>query len=304
MKIDQLRNLVEIIKCGSMNKAAEKLYITQPSLSRSIRALEDEIGKALLERTNRGVALTRDGEVFFAYAQSIISQVENLEQLRVMDGALLYSKLSVSVSSLFIKDEIILQYYDHVQSNHTDIELYETTAEEVIDNVAKLRSEIGLLTLNAQQLYVFRKMAELKDIEIEILDVGPLYVHLSENNDIPEGDKIHVDELLNYAFIHQPYDFFSNINLALNIQGIKLSDFEKQIEMNNYHSIIHMISRRKTFFLGNKWQVKELAGIRIRSLLIEDCDLERSLVFIKRKREILSNDACVFMDIVRESYCV
>lgn len=78
MKKEQLRNFIEVVDCGSINKAAEKLYISQPNLSRSIHALEEEMGKELLIRTNRGVSLTPTGQLLYYYARSILNQFQVL----------------------------------------------------------------------------------------------------------------------------------------------------------------------------------------------------------------------------------
>ena len=63
MKNEQLRNFIKVVDCGSINKAAEQLYVSQPSLSRSIHSLEEEMGKELVIRSNRGVTLTPNREI-------------------------------------------------------------------------------------------------------------------------------------------------------------------------------------------------------------------------------------------------
>ena len=63
MRKEQLFQFIEVVDCGSINKAAEKLYISQPNLSRSIHALEEDMGKALIIRNNRGVTLTPTGKM-------------------------------------------------------------------------------------------------------------------------------------------------------------------------------------------------------------------------------------------------
>ncbi|EFE46619.1 hypothetical protein HMPREF0863_01532 [Erysipelotrichaceae bacterium 5_2_54FAA] len=82
MKKDQLKNFVEVADCGSINKAAEKLYISQPSLSRSIHALEEEMGRKLFIRSNRGITLTPTGNLLYYYARSILNQFRVLERLK------------------------------------------------------------------------------------------------------------------------------------------------------------------------------------------------------------------------------
>ena len=113
MRKEQLFQFIEVVDCGSINKAAEKLYISQPNLSRSIHALEEDMGKALIIRNNRGVTLTPTGKMLYYYARSILNQFQVLERLKELDAEQIYSQLSISVDSLFLKDDMILNFYNN-----------------------------------------------------------------------------------------------------------------------------------------------------------------------------------------------
>lgn len=302
MKKDQLRNFVEVADCGSINKAAEKLYISQPSLSRSMHALEQEMGRDLFVRSNRGITLTPTGNLLYYYARSILNQFRVLERLKKLENEKIYSKLSISVHSIFLRDDLILEFYKRASSAETEIHFIETTAEKVLQNVVEMNSEIGITILNDLQLSVFTKMAEVKEIEVMVLDRKPLYVHVNEKIPISNKEIIDAEELIAYPYIHLPRDFFSDLNQSLTINKTSLSDFKKMITMSNYHSIINMINHAQAFLLGNAWQVEELRNSNIRSLCFKDCDIMKNFVVIKRKREIFSAAALIFMDILKNEY--
>ena len=86
MTLQQMKYAITIAECGSMNEAAHKLYITQPSLSSMIKELEKELGIVLFSRSNRGISITQEGEEFLGYARQIIEQY-NLLQDRFVDDA-------------------------------------------------------------------------------------------------------------------------------------------------------------------------------------------------------------------------
>lgn len=302
MRKEQLRNFIEVVDCGSINKAAEKLYISQPNLSRSIHALEEEMGKDLLTRTNRGVTLTPTGQLLYYYARSILNQFQVLERLKNLSEEVIHRKLSVSVDSIFLKDDLILDFYQHMKSSDTEIHLVETTAEEVLDNVSNIKSEIGITILNDYQLSIFKKMADTKEVSVYILGKGPLYVHVNEKHPLASKDIINASELCNYSYIHLPNDFFSNLNQSLTIDKTPLSVFQKTITMSNYHAMINMINHTDAFMLGNKWQVEELKYSHIKSIAFERCNIQKNFVIIKRKREILSDAGLIFLDIIKETY--
>lgn len=302
MKKEQLQHFVDVVQSGSINKASEQLYITQPSLSRSIKSLEEEMGKKLLERTSRGVTLTPTGKIFFNYAQSILNQFNVLERLKNIDEETVYSQLSVSVDSIFLKDDIILRFYREMHSIETEIKLLETTAEDVMNHVAQGISEIGITMLNAYQLKIYKKMAEVKDIELEILGESPLYIHAHEKSNLAKQELVDAMDLPNHIFIHLPYDFISNLNHTLDVDNIHLSDLRRSITMSNYHAIIKMIHNTDSFMIGHKWQIEELAASHIKSMRLKNSDIVKYFVIIKHRREVFSPAAEVFMNIIYNDY--
>lgn len=302
MRNEQLSNFIAVIECGSINKAAEKLYISQPNLSRSIRTLEEEMGKPLLIRNNRGVTLTPTGKILYYYARSILSQYDVIEQLKTIKEEKVYSQLSVSVASIFLQDDIILKYYDQVQSAQTHTHIYETTTEEVINNIANNKSEIGIVILNDYQLTVLKKMADLKELDIEILDSGNIYVHISNNHPLANQDEICMEDLLEYTRMLLPYDFFSNINHSVAVDDILLSQFTKTITMSNYHNMLNMLIHTNSFLFGNQWQIDELAKKNITSKILKNALLKSHFVVLKRTREQYSQSASIFLDIVKNAY--
>ena len=80
MTLQQIYYALTIAKTGSMNKAADKLFISQPTLTSAIKALEEEINITIFNRTNKGVVATAEGNEFLANARSIYTQYEMLEE--------------------------------------------------------------------------------------------------------------------------------------------------------------------------------------------------------------------------------
>lgn len=80
MTLQQLRYIIEIAQSGSISLAAQRLFITQPSLSKSVADLEKEMGITIFYRGSRGVMLSPDGVKFLAYARQVVEQADLLEQ--------------------------------------------------------------------------------------------------------------------------------------------------------------------------------------------------------------------------------
>lgn len=85
MTVNQLRYFVALVEKGNMNRAAEALYISQPSLSSAIKKLEDEFGTEMFERRGHHIILNRNGKLFYEHAKKMLSEyelaVKHMEQL-------------------------------------------------------------------------------------------------------------------------------------------------------------------------------------------------------------------------------
>lgn len=74
MTLLQLRYIVKIVECGSMNEASHALYVSQPALSSSVKELENELGIEIFTRSSQGIALTVDGAEFLTYARQVLDK--------------------------------------------------------------------------------------------------------------------------------------------------------------------------------------------------------------------------------------
>ena len=79
MKLQQLRYVVKVAECGSITEASRRLFVSQPSITASIRDLENEMGVHIFERTNKGVVVSEEGETFLGYARQVLDQADLLE---------------------------------------------------------------------------------------------------------------------------------------------------------------------------------------------------------------------------------
>lgn len=204
-----------------------------------MQSLEEEMGDKLFKRTNHGVNLTTTGESLYFYAQSIISQLNEIESLKMKDKEFTQNKLALSVGTIVLKDEIMLNFYQNLKTRHANISIFETSTEKVLEHVSGLKSEIGILVVNSKQYPILKKIADIKDLEIHDIAESPLHVHVGDTNPHYSETQLAPRELLSYTYVHLPDDYFSNINQLLVLGDIRLSDFSRTIIINNYHAVLH-----------------------------------------------------------------
>ena len=147
MTLQQLRYIIEIAQSGSISLAAQRLFITQPSLSASIKELENEIGIELFKRTNRGITVTPEGVKFLAYARQVVEQADLLEQqykfgTPVRRVFALSAQHYAVVASAFI--DLVRQY----REDQYEFTLRESRTYDIIEDVRTQRSELGILFLS------------------------------------------------------------------------------------------------------------------------------------------------------------
>ncbi len=96
MTLQQIHYILTIAECRSMNKAAEKLFIAQPTLTSAVKDVESEIGIPIFLRTHRGVSVTIEGTEFLAYVRALYQQYEEI-RMRYSDDSGIRRKFSVSM---------------------------------------------------------------------------------------------------------------------------------------------------------------------------------------------------------------
>ena len=294
---------MEIADQKSMNRAAETLYVTQPNLSRAIHSLEEQLNEKLLERTNHGVKLTNAGEGVYYYAKSIISQLDAIEKLKKEESFRNLSRLSVAIANMVLKDDMMLQYYQSLNASHNAIMVYETGLEEALVKVENLEAEIGLITYNSAQQPILKKVLELKKLDMEELAKSRICVYLSQDDKLASKENVVSEDLLDHTYLELPQDYFSNLNRGFIFGSVHLSDFKRTITMNHYHSIINMMKHTDAFIFCGGWSREEFKKGNIATKLISDSDLDFTLAWVKRRKEVLSPEAEKFLELIKKSYC-
>lgn len=185
MTLSQLKYVVEVVSCGTISKAAEKLYLAQPSLTAAIKELETELGITIFKRTNKGVVLTADGEEFLSYARQVIIQTNLIEE-RYSGDKPGRRKFCVSTQHYSFAVEAFLALLEECGGDEYDFRLRETKTYEIIEDVAKLKSEVGILFLNKFNEAVLRKAFREHELEFTRLFIAEPHIFVGKNHPLAE----------------------------------------------------------------------------------------------------------------------
>ena len=244
MTLQQLKYAVTAASTGTISEAAKRLYIAQPSLTAAIKELEHELGIMIFIRTNKGVVLSSEGEEFIGYARQVIEQMNLIEEKYYSSEPVKHQFCVSSQHYSFVVEAFVtlLKQYDRTEY---DFRIRETQTYEIIDDVAKLRSEIGVLYLNAFNETILRKTLKENELEFHPLFRAKPHVFIGKENPLAQCSLLCPEQLEPYPFLsfeqgeHNSFYFSEEIQSTLERRkNIRVRDratlFNLLIGLNGY----------------------------------------------------------------------
>ena len=197
MTLQQIHYAITISEQGSFNKASEVLYISQPSLTESIRELEKELGITIFHRSGKGVTLTSEGLDFISNARELYRQYENILD-RYGDSGALKKKFAVSTQHYSFAVKSFVELVKKLSTDEYEFALREVRTQKVIDDVSNLTSEVGILYLSDFNAPLLTKLMRTNKLEFHELITCDAYVYLWKGHPLAKNKSIRFEELIEY----------------------------------------------------------------------------------------------------------
>ena len=194
MTLQQLRYLIAISECGSINVAAQNLYISQSSLSSAVKELERELGITIFTRTNRGVTLTNDGSELLGYARQVIEQADMMEERYARNRADRL-QLAVSTQHYAFSLQAFIRVAERCTSEKYDFTLRECATGQIIEDVRTFRSNIGVLYLDGFNERVLQKAFADARLSFYPLFNAHVHVFVGEQHPLAERESVCLEDL-------------------------------------------------------------------------------------------------------------
>ena len=177
MTIQQIHYVLVIAERGSLNKAAEVLYVSQPSLTTAVQELEKELGVTLFHRSGRGVALTNDGMEFVTRARTVYREFTELSAVYGKGGRI-KPKFGVSTQHYSFAVKSFVEMVKQFDTAEYDFAIRETRTLDVIEDVHTGRSEVGVLYRSGFNGKALDKLLRAHALEFHPLVTCDAYVYL------------------------------------------------------------------------------------------------------------------------------
>ena len=257
MTLNQLNYIITIANVGSMNKAAEVLFVAQPSLSSSIKGLEKELGITIFNRNGKGVTLTPDGAEFLIQAREIYSNYENLLE-KYSGGEFLKKKFGVSTQHYSFAVKAFVEMVKKFDTAEYDFAIRETKTKEVIEDVKTLKSEIGVLYLSDFNRSAITKLLKSADLEfVKLIDCNA-FVYLWKNHPLASKKSITFEQLANYPCLSFEQGDTSAFYLAEEI--LATNDYPRTIKANDRATMLNLMIGLNGYTLCSGIICEELNG--------------------------------------------
>lgn len=200
MTFQQLKYVITVAETGTITEAAGKLYVSQPSLTKAIHELEKEMNIVIFNRTNKGISLSREGDEFLGYARQVLDQAAILED-KYKGGHGGKKKFCVSTQHYSFAVNAFVDLIKQYGQDEYDFSLRETQTYEIIEDVARMRSEIGILFLNDFNEVVMDKLLKSHELEFHLLFIAKPHVFISRNHPLAGREIITNEELEQYPYL-------------------------------------------------------------------------------------------------------
>lgn len=284
MTLQQLRYALTIADCGSMNEAAKQLFISQPSLSETMKELEQEIGIQIFLRSNRGIVITPEGEEFLGYARQVNEQYSLLQAKYIEKQT--REKFSVSMQHYTFAVKAFVETVKKAGIDSYEFAAHETTTYDVMENVRNFKSEIGVLYLNDFNEKVMMKIFREKGLEFTELFSCDTYVYLWTGHPLADREVISMEELDEYPCLS--FDQGRNNSLYLAEEMKNTYDYKRLIKANDRATLLNFMIGLNAYTLCSGIICEELNGSDYKAVPLKESEKMR-IGYVKRKGAKISH---------------
>ena len=294
VKMKQLEYFIKIAECGSISKAAQALYISQPSLTKAIIGLEEDFNVQLFLRKPRGVELTVEGKSFLHYARSVVTAANALETNFSGRSTPGQSRLFIASQQLDFVYGLILKLYQENQHCSLHYNLVETNRNDVTRMVLNGRADIGLLVRSNTDAKTYLWNAEARRLALHVLDTAGVHVCLGPHSPYYHRKSLRFAEVEQCPQILLDMENAATQDLFVDNRDSHLN-MDKVIFFNSVSACEKILLETDMVLYVAKWAVGCFRDPRIRVLPVLESNHQVELLWIKRRDTPLTQTDLQFL---------
>ena len=295
MTLQQLKYVITVANTG-ITEAANRLFISQPSLTNAIHELEKEMNITIFNRTNKGISISKEGEDFLGYARQVLEQAAILED-KYKGGSGGKKQFCVSTQHYSFAVNAFVDLIKEYGQDEYDFSLRETQTYEIIEDVARMRSEIGILFLNDFNETVLGKILKSHELEFHPLFVARPHVFISRKHPLAGNAVITNEELEQYPYLsfeqgeHNSFYFSEEIFSAV--------ERKKNIRVRDRATLFNLLIGLNGYTVCSGVIDKKLNGKDIIAVPLAD-ESQMRVGYITHKKGMMSRLAATYLEALKK----
>lgn len=254
MKLSQIEQIIEVANAGTISRAAENLFISQPNLSLSIKNAECELGVKLFYRNNSGMTLTQQGVEFVDRAKEIVLQVDALEDMCKQQKNELRFSLQIASIGYRVLDIEISKLLQRYKNNYITIDMMDSMGVKLLDHVASNRAELGFCTVYDFAKQVMLRQMSMRKLEYHMLCKTVSGIYVGKNNARFSNDKtVDLSKISGLPMVCLAKREFNAHTVAQHLQK-KYENFEgsqHEISVSNFGMLRNMVNLVDSFAIAS-----------------------------------------------------
>lgn len=245
MRLNQFEIIAALENCNSLSEVAEKLFLTQPSVSKAIRELEEEIGYKVLRRTKTGVEFTEMGEEVLRNAKQIMTCIKAIKNQQVVINEEISGKISLGVTRYWGSD-IFTQVLWNFNEQYPNVSIWfcEGFSSDIIAAIEQRQLNLGIIMTYSTDKETTQQRILESSLEYKTLFVDKVKLYVSLNHELHEKNTIYMKDVVPYSYVTG-----GNVVVAKHSQQLLQSyGYQKDVEIiNNQQLRLRYLVRQNAF---------------------------------------------------------
>ena len=300
MEFKQLMYVIEVNKYGSINKAAEKLYVSQPNISKAIAKLEEELNITIFDRNSNGVTLTREGHDFLLYSQSLVEQFNEVKKIYSNSSSEDKKYLNLSIQRWLYIYDVFYDFYNHFHGKDIEFVIKETDRESVIQDVEKGEAGLGVIIMTNMQTKMWKHILKRKNIEFTPFIKGKPSIFVSKEGTLATKKVLSKEEIINHTNVRFYEAYKPNLSYNFELDLIGFSDIKRVIYVKDATIANELVHKIDGYSIGVKWEGYERKNSKLKPIPVAENDITFTMGYIKKKDRELAQEEELFLDLFKE----
>lgn len=297
MEFNQLKYVVEVVEMGSISKAAKSLFVSQPNLSAQIALLEDELGRSIFMRTNRGVTLTKEGMEVYRYAKEVVEQFA-LTELHLMNH-INEHKVKIVTCGCEIITPAFIEVCRNFNADNYQFELEYLNAEECIQKLSQREADLAIIPYTSLQQQKLEQFLNHKGLKIQELFKGALKVQLSDQWPISSNASVCPEQLKGLFHIKKSSLFSGMFSLDHELKYLGIDPATKVVLTHESKTYEEALRGLPSFGITLEWNCNREVNSHLKRIALDGPKIEVSIVFLHREEDSLKPELIYFIDQLR-----